>query len=184
MDELKQSIDIEAPIEEVWAELTRTSRVQRAMLNSVLESELKPDSPIKYSSPDGKRVFVVGRVVDIDPPRLLSHTYLMTMREDPLTLVTWRLEPTMSGTRVTLIHAGWTPEAKKVDKVDKTWAGILRELKNVVEQGDVSTRTRLTYSMMRTFMFMMPSKTKAENAQIPAADARWGQDGLRETPKL
>jgi len=38
LDDLKQSIDIDAPIKKVWAELTRTSGVQRAMLDTVLES--------------------------------------------------------------------------------------------------------------------------------------------------
>jgi Activator of Hsp90 ATPase homolog 1-like protein len=99
----------------------------------------------------------------------------MTMRDDPLTLVTWHLEPTGTGTRVTLVHTGWTPEAKRVDRVDKTWASILGELKNVVERGDVSGRTKLTYAMMRVFTFTMPSKSKAENAKVPDPDAPLGR---------
>ena len=58
--ELLHSIEIAAPIEAVWAELTRLDGRQRAMMDTVLESSLEVGAPLYYKSPDGKRVFIVG----------------------------------------------------------------------------------------------------------------------------
>ncbi|HSM61898.1 MAG TPA: hypothetical protein VK849_13910, partial [Longimicrobiales bacterium] len=54
------SIHIAVPVQRVWDEITRTGRIQRALYNTVLESELTPGSRLRYYSPDRKRVFIVG----------------------------------------------------------------------------------------------------------------------------
>ena len=71
-------------------------------MDAVLDSELMAGAPLHYRSPDGERVFVVGRVVDVNPPRLLSHTQKLTMRDDPWTLVTRELSEVDGGTKVTV----------------------------------------------------------------------------------
>jgi hypothetical protein len=88
------------------------------------------------------------------------------MRDDPLTIVTWSLDSVAEGTRVTLVNSGWPTDAK-MEKVDATWKGILGSLKTVVETGDVSARQKVTLFFMRNLMFLMPSKTKAENVTVP-----------------
>ena len=165
--ELLHSIVIAAPIEKVWAEITKLDGKQRAMMDAVLDSELKPGAPLYYRSTDGKRVFVVGRVVEVDPPRLLSHTQRLTMRDDPWTVVSWELEEVDGGTRVTLRNSGWPADVKRLDKVDTTWKTILAALKQVVESGDVGAGLRFQYAMMRAFMWAMPSSTKSENVPEP-----------------
>ena len=68
------SIHIAVPIRRVWDEITKTGRVQRALYNTVLECDLKPGGRLRYYSPDRKRVFIVGKVVDVDPPRkIVTH---------------------------------------------------------------------------------------------------------------
>ena len=176
--ELVHSIVIAAPIEEVWAEITRLDGKQRAMMDAVLDSTLEPGAPLYYRSPDGKRVFVVGRVVEIDPPRLLSHTQRLTMRDDPWTVVSWQLEEVDGGTRVTVRNSGWPEGVKRLDKVDSTWKGILAALKQVVETGDVSSGLKVQYAFMRAFMRAMPSGTKSENVpEPPAIDPNVGKTG-------
>jgi uncharacterized protein YndB with AHSA1/START domain len=167
--ELLHSITIAAPIEAVWAELTRIDGRQRAMMDTVLDSALEPGAPLYYRSPDGKRVFIVGRVIDVEPPRRLSHTQRLTMRDDPFTVVTWELEPAGEGTRVTLRHTGWPEDTKKLDQVDGTWATILPELKRLLESGDISRRLKARYVAFRAFMWAMPSRTKADNVPPPPA---------------
>lgn len=167
--ELLHSITIAAPITKVWAELTRLDGKQRAMMDAVLESTLEPGAPLYYKSPDGKRVFVVGRVVEVEAPRRLSHTQRLTMRDDPWTVVTWELEEIDGGTRVTLRNSGWPEGVERLDKVDTTWKGILTALKQVVETGDVGTGLKLQYAMMRAFMWAMPAGTKTENVPEPPA---------------
>lgn len=168
MAELIQQIEIEATIEAVWAEITKVGSVQRPLINTELVTTFEPGSPIRYKSPDGKRTFVVGRIVEVVEPTLFSHTYVMTMYDDPPTLVTWSLEQIAPGrTRVTLRHSGWTEEGKAMDKHGKTWTGILADLKDHIETGDVSRKTKISQALMTTFMFAMPAKTKSENVEVP-----------------
>ncbi len=164
--EIRHSILIAAPIDTVWAEITKVGARQRAQLDSVLETTFQPGDPLYYKSQDGSRVFMVGRVLEFDPPTTFRHTQVLTMRDDPLTVVTWHLEPVPEGTRVTLVNSGWPVDAK-TDRVDSTWKGILGSLKRVVETGDVSTRQKATLFFMRRSMFMMPSGTRTENVTVP-----------------
>ncbi len=164
--EIRHSIVVAAPIDAVWAEITKVGSRQRAQLDSVLETTFVPGDPLYYKSEDGSRVFMVGRVLQCDPPTTFSHTQLLTMRDDPLTVVTWTLEAVPEGTRVTLVNSGWPADAK-MEKVDTTWQGILASLKSVVETGDVPGKQKLTLWMMRTFMFLMPAKTKADRVSVP-----------------
>lgn len=164
--EIRHSITVNAPIDTVWAEITKVGTRQRAQLDSVLDTSFVPGDPLYYRSEDGSRVFMVGRVLACEPPTLFSHTQVLTMRDDPLTVVTWTLESEGEATRVTLVNSGWPADAK-MDKVDTTWNGILEALKSVVETGDVSGKQKATLFLMRTFMFMMPAKTKADRVRVP-----------------
>lgn len=164
--EIRHSITIAAPIDAVWAEITKVGARQRAQLDSVLETSFRPGDPLYYKSRDGSRIFMVGRVLEFDPPTTFRHTQVLTMRDDPLTEVARHLEPVPGGTRVTLVNSGW-PVGAEMEKVDATWKGILASLKSVVETGDVTGRQKATLFLMRTFMFMMPAKTRSENVVVP-----------------
>lgn len=157
------SIDIEASIQRVWDEITKTGRVQRALYNTVLETTLTPGSRLRYYSPDKKRVFIVGEVVEVDPPRKFSHTYMFTQNPQKPTLVTWELQETPAGCRITLTHSGWTTEHKAPEKVAAGWREILALLKQEIETGQIPLKTRILYGLMGAFMFMMPKTTKVEH---------------------
>ena len=70
--EIRHSIIIAAPIDTVWAEITKIGTRQRAQLDSVLETSFRPGDPLYYKSQDGSRIFMVGRVLEFDPPTTLS----------------------------------------------------------------------------------------------------------------
>ncbi|HEX6579196.1 MAG TPA: SRPBCC domain-containing protein [Jiangellaceae bacterium] len=164
---LVHSIVVRASIDEVWSEITRVRGRQRAMMDAVLETTFQPGDPLYYRSPDGKRVFIVGRVVAADAPRRFSHSQQLLMRDDPPTLVTWELDEVDNGTRVTLRHSGWPADTNDLDKVDATWAVILPELKRLVETGDISRKRKLQYALYRTRRRFMPARTRAENVSVP-----------------
>jgi uncharacterized protein YndB with AHSA1/START domain len=167
LPDLLQTITIAAPITTVWAEITKLGGKQRAMLDSVLRTTLEVGAPLYYTSEDGKRVFIVGRVVEVDPPHKLVHTQRLTMRDDPPTLVTWELAEIEGGTRVTLRHTGFPEGTKKLERVDQTWVVILRELRRLLESGDIGFAAKARYAMFRLFMWTLPSGTKAENVTVP-----------------
>jgi uncharacterized protein YndB with AHSA1/START domain len=157
------SIHIAVPVERVWQEITKTGSVQRPLYNTLLECELKPGSRLRYYSPDKKRVFVVGEVVEVDPPRKFSHTYwFTTWKAGPPTLVTWELQEERGGCRVTVTHSGWTAEHKAPEKSAAGWKEILGLLKQELETGDIPFKVKAMYAVMGLFMFALPKATKTE----------------------
>ena len=159
------SIFIEAPVERVWDEITKTDRTQKAVYNTVLEGQIKAGSRVRYYSPDKKRVFVVGEVLEVEAPRIFSHTYWFTMwKSGPPTKVTWELEEEQGGCRVTITHTGWTKDHEARDKTGAGWQEILALLKQEIETGTIPVKTRILYAVMGMFMFMMPKTTTKEYA--------------------
>lgn len=162
MDDHVLSIDIKVPVQKAWDEITKTGRIQKALYNTILESELTPGSKLRYYTPDRKRVFVVGEVIEVEPPTKFVHTYVMTMRPDPPTVVTWQIEEIPGGCRVSITHSGWTEEAKTYKNTGEGWKEILGLLKHDLETGDIPFKNRVIYKMMTAFMFTMPKSTKTE----------------------
>ena len=158
------SIFIDASVEAVWAEITKTDSLQRPLYNTILASDLEPGSRLRYASRNGSRVFVVGEVIEVTPPNRFVHTYIMTLDPDPETTVTWELAAEGDGCRVTLTHSGWTDEHMTMDKTAKGWVEILDLLKSEVETGSIPVKTRLTYRAMALFGFALPKRTRAAHA--------------------
>jgi uncharacterized protein YndB with AHSA1/START domain len=131
------SVVIRTPRQRVWEELTSLGRVQRWMNNTVLDTALRPGAKLRYYSPNRKRVFVVGEILAIDPPRKLSHTFVFTFRPERPTIVTWDLEEVPEGCRVTLTHGGFTDQAATHKGVVGGWREILDLLRVTLETGDV-----------------------------------------------
>ena len=130
----------------------------------MLDIDLTPGGRLRYSSPDRKRVFVAGEVLEVDPPRLLKHTYIFGLKPEAPTVVTWELTEVPDGTRVTLTHAGWTDAHTAPEKQISGWTEILGLLKSELETGDIPTKMKLIYWMQGLFMWAMPKTTKATYA--------------------
>lgn len=158
------SIHIAVPVQRVWDEITKTGRIQRALYNTLLDCDLVPGSRLRYYSPDKKRVFVVGEVVEVEPPVRFSHTYrFTTWKTATPTLVTWELAEEEGGCRVTVTHSGWTPaHGAQAQKSAAGWREILALLKQELETGTLPLKTLIMYQVMSWFMFMMPKTTKTE----------------------
>jgi uncharacterized protein YndB with AHSA1/START domain len=158
-------VEINAPIAEVWAEITKLRQIQKPMFNTVLETDFKPGSRMIYRSEDGKRVFILGEIKEFVPPTRFVHTFRFTnLRESP-TLVEWRLQQIGALTRVTVTHSKFVDQQKTADAVRTSWVGILANIKAVVETGNVPLATRLKHGLMSTFMFMAPKETLRENVK-------------------
>jgi hypothetical protein len=164
---------MDVPLQRVWNEITKTGRVQRALFNTVLETDLEPGSLLRYYSPDHKRVFIVGVVVEVDPPRKFSHTYwFTTWKRGGPTLVTWELVEEAGGCRVTITHSGWTPDHDVYEQTAGGWRQILELLKQELETGRIPLKSRVMFAVMGWMSFMLPRTTQAEHA-----DAAWRERG-------
>jgi uncharacterized protein YndB with AHSA1/START domain len=159
------TIDIAVPRQRVWDEITKTGRIQLALQNTILETPLTPGSKLRYYSPSRKRVFIVGEIVEVTPPRRFSHTFKFTMRNEQPTLVTWDLEETPTGCRVTLTHGGWTNQAKSHKGTVSVWQRILSILKQLLETGDIPAKTKIIYALMGATMFLLPKSTKVSEVE-------------------
>lgn len=163
-DERVASIHIAAPIQRVWDEITKTQSIQRALFNTVLVGDLTVGSRLRYYSPDRKRVFVVGEVLEVTPPTRFVHTYIMTMNPDPETTVAWDLVEVDGGCRVTITHSGWTDAHRTADKTAAGWEQILELLKGEIETGTLPLKTRIQYRVMGLFQFALPKRTSVDHA--------------------
>jgi uncharacterized protein YndB with AHSA1/START domain len=158
------SIHIAVPIRRVWDEITKTGRIQRSLYNTVLECELRPGSRLRYYSADRTRVFIVGEVVRVEPPRIFAHTYrFTTWKAGPPTLVTWELTEEAGGCRVTITHSGWTDEHAAPEKTGAGWREILDLLRHELETGELPVKARIVFRLMGWLAFLLPRTTRTED---------------------
>jgi uncharacterized protein YndB with AHSA1/START domain len=172
MDDLTKtlSIDINAPAERIWRELTKQGEICKPMYNCALHvqgGKLTPGARLRYSNASGKNTFIVGEILEVDPPHRLVHTFKMTLHDDKPSTVTWELEPRGAGgasTRVTITHV-FVEQSKNNPKLVKGWTEILNLFKHELENGALPFKTRMQYGMMGAMSFMLPKTTKTENAE-------------------
>ncbi len=158
-------VEIRAPIAAVWAEITKLKHPQRPMFNTVLETDFQPGSRILYRSQDGKRIFILGEVLELLPPNRFVHTFRFTNLGEAPTLVEWQLQEAGGVTRVTVTHSRFVDQKRTADSVRTSWADILASLQAVVETGTVPLKTRIAHRLMATFMFLAPRATLRENIE-------------------
>jgi uncharacterized protein YndB with AHSA1/START domain len=96
---------IAAPPERVWSALTQ-SGVQPFYFNSLFEADLAPGGALRYSTPDRKRIFIEGRVLEIVPGSRLVHEFRFLDLAEPPQKVVFEIEEAQHGTRVTIRHDG------------------------------------------------------------------------------
>jgi uncharacterized protein YndB with AHSA1/START domain len=87
------------PVERVWQAITDPAQAQMWWGNRV-EIDLRPGGDYITYHATGDRV--VDRIVRLDPPTLLEHTFWFHV--NPSALVTWRLRPDGGGCLLTLTH--------------------------------------------------------------------------------
>jgi uncharacterized protein YndB with AHSA1/START domain len=157
------TIEIKAPRQRVWEEVTRLGAVNDILFHTILESDLTPGAKLRYWSPDKKNIWIVGTVREVTPPSRFVHTYRFTdITDESETLVTWELAEVPGGTRVVLTHSAFTDQAKTHKKVSGGWVAILDLLKVVAEGGGTPFKWKLMYWMMDRFGWMMPRSTRAD----------------------
>ncbi len=166
MHEKVYSIEINAPIAKVWAEVTRAGSVCRPMYDTVMDGQFKPGSPYRYRSQSGKHVFTKGTILEIDPPKKLVQTFQFTNLDEKPSLVTWTLDETTAPggkpvTRVTIVHSQFDG-VKTMKSVDGGWPTILALYKSVCETGTIPFGKKLRAAMMSMMMFMIPKSMSAE----------------------
>ena len=93
---------------------------------------------------DGKPYHVAGEYVEVDPPRLLSYTWIASWSGALSTLVRWELEQVEGGTRVRVRHSGFAGMTEAVQGHYQGWVRVIAWMQAFVEKGEtVETRPGL-----------------------------------------
>lgn len=156
-------IVIDAPIERVWHELTKTGEAQGAIFNAWLHTRggLVPGAAMQMRTGSGKHTIVIGEVVECMPPRRFVHTHRFTQYEDPACQVGYELEPVQGGVQVTLRVTGVTAGTKTAKDMAGGGTMIVNTLKAICETGRPAFGTRLMYAMFSVLEFVLPARTKS-----------------------
>lgn len=158
-------IVVNAPIERVWRELTKTGEAQGAIFNAWLHTRggLVPGAAMQMRTGSGKHTIVIGEVVECRPPHRFVHTHRFTQYEDPVCQVSYELEPVQGGVQVTLRVTGVTAGTKTAKDMAGGGTMIVSTLKAICETGRPSLGTRLMYAMFSALEFVLPARTKSEH---------------------
>ena len=76
-----------------------------------------------------------GEILEFDPPRLLTYTWIGNWHDDPQrkTVVRWELTSTRQGTHLKVTHSGLADEAVAREDYRGGWPGVLESLKTFLE---------------------------------------------------
>ncbi len=156
-------IFINADINRVWHELTKTGQAQGAVFNAWLHTTgLAPGGRIQMRTGSGKHVVVDGEVVAFEPPYRYLHTHRFTQHDDPVCQVSYELKPVGSGVEVTLRVIGLTAGTATAKSMRSGGAMILECLKSIAETGRPAPKIRLMYWLFDHMEFVLPARTRSE----------------------
>jgi uncharacterized protein YndB with AHSA1/START domain len=149
-DAVVSEIEIAAPPERVFRALIDSDQVLKWGAGetheiTVWEIEPRPGGKWQFISkektaknPDGSpRIYEHhGEVLEVDPPRLLVHTWLANFHENPShpTVVRWELMAIPTGTRLKVTHSGLAPLPASRKAYSQGWGGLIEAIKKYLEK--------------------------------------------------
>jgi uncharacterized protein YndB with AHSA1/START domain len=157
-------IVIQADIQRVWRELTKTDEAQGAVFNAMLHTTgLAPGGRMQMRTGSGRHVLVVGEVLEFDPPHRFVHSHRFTQYDDPVCQVAYELKPVAGGVEVTLRVSGMAAGTRTAKSMSQGGTMILATLKAIAETGRPALGTRLMYAAFALLEFVLPGRTRSEH---------------------
>lgn len=134
LQDIKQTVMIEAPIQKVWDKVSTPEGIELWFMPN--DFKLEEGYEFHVQSPFGPSPC---KVLEIDEPNKISFSW-----DTDGWVVTFLLKEVGNQTEFTLIHGGWKapdeilpkPNEKSSvirDRMDHGWAGIVQNLRKVVE---------------------------------------------------
>jgi uncharacterized protein YndB with AHSA1/START domain len=136
----KASINIEAPISEVWDALTKPEIIKQYFFGTDTQTDWVPGNPIKFSGEwEGKSYEDKGTVLNFEPHKLLRYNYWSSMsgiedKPENYVVITFRLsEEDDNNTYLSIIQENIPSEEMK-EHSEQNWNKVLEGLKNLLEK--------------------------------------------------
>jgi uncharacterized protein YndB with AHSA1/START domain len=100
-------------------------------------ADLRPGGNWRSSGigPDGGPFEVTGQYMQVDPPRVLVHSWIASWTGDARTTVRWELEPKEGGTLLRLLHSGLAAYPGIGDSY-RGWPRMLGWIQALLERGE------------------------------------------------
>lgn len=130
-------IFIKTTPERLWRAITDPVDTLLYFFGTKVQSDWKSGSGLTYM--DGDEVSLRGKILEIDPPNRLVHSFEAAFdpeqASDKPTRVTWTIEKMGEACRLTLVHDEFEGETKTYREVEHGWSEILSGLKTLLETG-------------------------------------------------
>lgn len=143
-DEIVSEIYIAAPADRVFQALVDPAQVvkwwgqQGIYQCTEFSSDLRPGGKWRSAGMMGSgsgRFEVTGEYLEVDPPRLLSYTWVASWTGDVKTTVRWELTPSNQGTFVRSRHCGLAAHPQVAESY-RGWSRMLGWLRGLLETGE------------------------------------------------
>ena len=162
---------IDAPIDTVWSELVDTTQPRPFFWNGSWDTPaLEPGNPYRVASNQGKVVAVIGRILEMDPPKRLVTSFRLTALPDPPSRVTYLLKELDGRTEFSLITERVVAGSKSEKSMADGSRFIVENFKAYVETGKVSFGARLTLAMYSLMAPLTPKAMRSENWPLDKAE--------------
>ena len=162
---------IDAPIETVWSELVNRAKPRPFFWNGTWDTpDFAPGNPYRMVANNGKAVAVIGRILEMDPPKKLVHSFRLTALTDPASTVTYLLEEKDGGTEFSLITENVVAGSKSEKSMADGAKYIAENFKAYVETGKVGFGARIMLAMYSLMAPMTPKSMSAENWPLEKAE--------------
>jgi uncharacterized protein YndB with AHSA1/START domain len=157
-------VTINAPIHDVWREITRTDRPIPCFFNCRLDTPmLAAGSKMAMRSANGKYTGVVGEILEIRPPTRFAHTFRFTNFDDPPCRVIYDLKDVDGTTEFTLTIEDLAAGTRTAKQMMQGATLINNTLKSVMETGRPSLGVRLLFTLFKLTGPLTPKKCYSEN---------------------
>ncbi len=123
--------------EKLWEALTSGDFTEKYWFGSRIQSEWKVGSPFKINTGVADKDWL-GKVLQCDPPRLLSYNFRVSGSSEHFSRVVFQLEQHGPLVKLTLTHDELDEKDEKFCKgISQGWPAVLSNLKSLLEGGHV-----------------------------------------------
>jgi uncharacterized protein YndB with AHSA1/START domain len=125
--------------DKLWQALTDGKTSKQYFYGGTLKSDWKVGSSMDLVDAETGSVMLANKILEIDPPRKLVHTFSSQVEDDQKqdrpSRVTWLIEPMGDVVKLTVTHDDFDAETSTFKSVKSGWGPVLSGLKTLLETG-------------------------------------------------